>query len=143
MAAAIHAVQMAAYAQEARWLGVTRFEPLERTVDDIRSGDEQFLVARDDAGRIVGAIGTTFDEATQTVCIDSLVVAPDCQRAGIGRRLSTAVIAASAGRDVVVSTGTRNLPALSLYASLGFAAIEKRIVGHQRIEITVLRRDAR
>jgi hypothetical protein len=41
----IHAVQMAAYKQEAKLLGVDRFPPLERRVAELLASSEDFMAA--------------------------------------------------------------------------------------------------
>ncbi len=45
MARQLHAVQMIAYAQEARLLGAIYFPPLERTAEEVRTGAEAYLSA--------------------------------------------------------------------------------------------------
>jgi hypothetical protein len=45
IASQIHRVQMLACAQEARLLGAVDFPPLRRTVEDIRTCDEEFFAA--------------------------------------------------------------------------------------------------
>jgi hypothetical protein len=70
IAAQIHSVQMAAYAQEAALLGVTNFPPLERMVDDICQSSESFLGAFE-GQTLVGAMSTKPDEADGSIHIRS------------------------------------------------------------------------
>jgi len=140
VAARIHAVQMAAYAQEAGVLGVTDFPPLSRTIDDLRDGPERFLVAMA-GGEIIGAIGLEPGEEAGTLHIGSLVVAPSRQREGVGRALVGAAIAEARGIAVTVSTGARNGPAIALYRGFGFVEYRRRVVGStEPIEVVALRR---
>ncbi|TVQ58873.1 MAG: N-acetyltransferase [Phycisphaerales bacterium] len=139
VARAIHAVQMAAYAQEAALLGARDFPPLRRTVDDIRRGAERFLVAVDE-GAIVGALGLAPDDELRTLNIDSLVVAPERQREGVGRALVAAAIDRHAAAPLSVSTGVKNLPALALYAGFGFTESHRAFKGEDPIEVVTLRR---
>lgn len=144
LARQIHALQMAAYALEARLLSVTRFEPLDRSVADIRESAEQFIGAFD-KGALVAAISIERqpDASPDVVHIASLVVAPTHLRRGVGRQLVQSVIAAHGRRDITVSTAVRNMPALALYAELGFAEGQRQTVGAESIEIVRLHRRAR
>lgn len=142
IAAGIHAVQMAAYAQEAALLGARRFPPLERTVADVRAAPERFLGALD-GERIVAALGLLPEGepgAAAASDITSLVVLPEWQRRGLGRRLVEAALAACAGGAITVSTGVANAPARALYAGLGFVEVRRRVVGAEPIEIVELLR---
>lgn len=135
----LHAVQMSAYAQEARLLGAVYFPPLERTVEDLRTSAEEFLAAFV-GDEIVGATSVQPDEEGMGINIASLVVAPQFQRRGIGRGLMAAVLAAYASRELTVQTGAKNLPALALYAQVGFVELRRWLVGREPLELIKLRR---
>ena len=135
----IHAVQMAAYAQEAALLRVDHFPPLQRTVADIQSNEERFLGAFS-RGELVGAVSILTDAASNQRRVASLVVAPMHQRQGVGRLLMAAALRECEGSVVSVSTGARNIPALALYEDLGFIEYERRTVGPEGIDIVMLRR---
>lgn len=136
-AEAVHAVQMAAYEQEAALLGVQDFVPLRRSVDDLVRESTRFTVARVD-GSVVGAIGV--DARPEAVNIDSLVVLPEYQRRGIARRLLEQVIDEHGARAITVQTGAANAPALALYAAYGFVEIDRWHSGEEQLEIVRLRR---
>jgi GNAT superfamily N-acetyltransferase len=135
----LHAVQMSAYAQEARLLGVSHFPPLERTVKEMQTSAEQFLAAfwRDE---IVGAISVWPDHKDGGMNIGSLVVAPQFQRRGTGRQLMMAVLARWGYGPLSVQTGTKNLPALALYAQFGFVEFRRWLQGSESLELVKLRR---
>jgi ribosomal protein S18 acetylase RimI-like enzyme len=137
----LHAVQMSAYAQEARLLGAVYFPPLERTVEDVRICAEEFMGAFV-GDEIVGAIGVCPEDEGTGVRIASLVVAPQFQRRGIGRGLMAAVLAAHDGEELTVQTGAKNLPALALYAQVGFVELGRWLVGREPLELIKLRRPA-
>ena len=139
LAQQVHAVQMSAYAQEARLLGAAYFPPLECTVEDLRNSAEEFLAAfvQDE---IVGAIAVRPDEEGMGINIASLVVAPQFQRRGIGRGLMGAVLAAHGSGELTIQTGAKNLPALALYAQMGFVELRRWFVGHEPLELIRLRR---
>jgi GNAT superfamily N-acetyltransferase/protein tyrosine phosphatase (PTP) superfamily phosphohydrolase (DUF442 family) len=136
MAGRIHAVQVAAYRQEAALLGVDRFPPLERTPADIAASTDVHFGAWDDA-RLLGVISLERRSAGEAL-ISSLTVEPSAQRRGVGRAL-VAVAAARAGyARLAVSTGTRNLPALALYRQLGFEERHRGSIGPEGIEVVEL-----
>ncbi|MBC7601309.1 MAG: GNAT family N-acetyltransferase [Ramlibacter sp.] len=139
VAAQIHAVQMAAYAQEAELLGAVFFPPIHRTVGDIRALDEVFLAAfASDA--LTGAVSVWPDPEGMGTNIASLVVSPQSQRRGIGASLMESVVAAHASGDITVQTGARNFPALSLYSQFGFVEIRRWFVGREPLELVKLLR---
>lgn len=136
----IHAIQMAAYAQEAALLGVRWFPPLERTPDDVQSSPETFFGALVD-GRLVGAVSVEPGEQPGAMHIASLVVAPDHQRRGTGRALVSEVLRRFPGSVVTVSTGAANAPACELYAGLGFVEESRRTIGPESLVLVRLRRE--
>ena len=137
----LHAVQMSAYAQEARLLGAVYFPPLERTVEEVQASAEGFVAAIV-GGKIVGAISVLPDEEGMGVTIASLVVAPQFQRRGIGRALMAVVLQAHESEGLTVQTGVKNLPALALYQEVGFVELRRWLVGREPLELIKLRRTA-
>jgi ribosomal protein S18 acetylase RimI-like enzyme len=133
----IHAIQLAAYAQEAQLLGVTDFPPLRQTALRIQDAEEQFLGAFvEDTLAGVTAIGQAHGAAT--LCISSLVVVPAMQRRGVASALLREVLRRFGSQVVVVSTATGNLPALALYERFGFAELGRRFAGS--VELVQLER---
>jgi ribosomal protein S18 acetylase RimI-like enzyme len=137
----LHAVQLDAYAQEARLLGAVYFPPLERTLVDLRTSSEEFLAAFV-GDEIVGAVSVRPDEEGMGISIASLVVAPQFQRRGIGRGLMAAVLSLHDSGELTVQTGAKNLPALALYAQVGFVELRRWLVGREPLELIKLRRPA-
>jgi len=82
----LHAIQMAAYAQEARLLEARHFPPLDRTVADVQASRERFLGAFWET-ELVGTVSVEDGAGCTELVICSLTVAPDCQRRGVGRAL--------------------------------------------------------
>ncbi|MEV0198383.1 GNAT family N-acetyltransferase [Nonomuraea sp. NPDC050691] len=119
-------LQHAAYAVEAELIGDDRIPPLHETLDALRSEPLTWLGAFDDDGRLVGAVA--WEETSDEVDVNRLVVHPGAHRRGIGRALVEQVVARAAGRRVIVSTGRDNAPARSLYERLGFEAQGEREV---------------
>ena len=139
VAAKIHAVQMAAYEQEARLLEVNHFPPLDATVDQVRSSQELFfgaLLGR----RLVGLVAVSEEPTVQVLDIGSLVVEPSHQRQGVGRLLLSFIVSRFEALRITVSTGAKNRPALALYAALGFVEFQRRFIGPERLELVALER---
>lgn len=133
----LHALQMAAYAQEAALLGARYFPPLERTVQDIQSGCETYLAALEHS-TLIGVLGLEQDSGV--LHIASLVVAPASQRQGVARALMLAVLAQHGTQTITVQTGARNLPALALYTQFDFIETKRWRVGPEPLELVKLRR---
>ena len=135
----IHAVQMSAYAQEAKLLGAIYFPPLSRTVDDIRNCQETFFAAFI-SNQLVGAISTLPDPEGMGTNIATLVVAPSMQRKGIAKLLIQEVLSQCDSASLTVQTGVKNVPALNLYYQHGFIEVRRWLVGHEPLELVKLRR---
>ena len=118
MAEAIRAVMFQAYLVEAALLGVSDFVPLRRTAESIASSQSRFLGIA--SPRTLAAVAEVESPEPLHVHIGSLAVLPSHFRRGLGAALVRHVVETSPARVVTVSTGVRNQPALSLYASHGF-----------------------
>lgn len=139
IASRIHAVQIAAYTQEAELLGAVSFPPLQRSVLDVQLSNETFFVAFDQ-GELVGSVSVELGEDPDEIWISSLTVDPGHQRKGIGRALIAAVLSHYPASALFVSTGAVNIPALSLYEQAGFVEHARRTVGAEGLPLVVLRR---
>ncbi len=137
MAAAIHAVQMAAYTQEARLLGARQFPPLERTVRDIQISTENYFAAFDNK-ILVGVVSLGPGEDPKVKNIASLVVTPARQREGIANLLLQMVLEQYGAGPITVQTAAKNLPALELYAKFGFVECKRWSVGAEALELVRL-----
>jgi ribosomal protein S18 acetylase RimI-like enzyme len=135
----IHAIQVAAYSQEADLLGAASFPPLEKTVEDVERSDDRFLGAYL-GEKLVGVVALEGDPASGSLLISSLVVLPAFQRKGVARSLLAAVGETFPAHTLTVSTGEKNGPALALYAGLGFREVQRKVVGHEHIAVIELRR---
>lgn len=131
LAAALLAIQRAAYEVEASLIGDHRIPPLHEAVEELRSAPLRWLGAFDDAARLIGAVAWT--ENPRGVDIDRLEVDPAVHRRGTGRELVQAVISQAAKRRMTVSTGRQNAPARMLYRQLGFEQLAQVRVAGTRI----------
>jgi ribosomal protein S18 acetylase RimI-like enzyme len=139
VARAIHTVQMAAYAQEARLLGVIEFPPLARTMDDVRRSRETFFAVRV-GDRLAGSVSVEPDPEFDAVCVASLTVAPEFQRRGIAMALMTEMLRRFGTAPMTVETGAANEPVLRLYERLGFVEVRRWLVDPGPLELVKLRR---
>ena len=135
----IHAVQMAAYAQEAALLGATDFPPLRRTVADIRADDARYVGALVET-TLAGVIWIETEGNPPQSTIAGLVVAPAYQRRGIARRLLSHVLQEHPDQTFIVATGVDNGPALALYTAFGFVESSRTVVGADALVVVTLRR---
>lgn len=136
IAAEIHRVMMAAYQIEAGLLGVSDFFPLRRTVDQVLSASSLFFgVSADDRLAAVAEIETE----AEPVNIAALVVSPDHFRKGLATSLLRSILSLYRDRDLIVSTGILNRPALLLYDKLGFRECRRWSTSDGIPMITLLR----
>lgn len=85
---------------------------------------ELALASRADRHLRVGHVHVAWVEEADEVDIDRLVVDPMAHHRGAGRELVRSVLSRAGSRRTTVSTGRRNLPARTLYLSLGFEQME-------------------
>lgn len=135
-AEAVWYLQQTAYRVEAELIGFADLPPLMETVADLKQCGETFIGWFEEE-ELAAALSYTDNGSELEVC--RLMVHPACFRRGIGRRLMQE---AEARRElgtsrIRVSTGTRNLPALRLYESCGFATEKVREVA-PGVELTTL-----
>lgn len=138
VAAAIHAVMVAAYRVEGDILGVADFKPLRRTVAEVKEARGCFVGIWLDDGLAAMA---EIEEIRPGLCqIDSLAVSPAHAREGLGSALLRGAIEAHPGDDLTVSTGARNTPALALYAANGFCEESRWTTADGVSMVTLVRR---
>jgi ribosomal protein S18 acetylase RimI-like enzyme len=134
----IHAIQMAAYSEEARLIGAVDFAPLSRTLEYLRSSPEKFFVAHV-GGELVGTVGIE-PGGRGRIGISTLAVIPTLHRRGIGRALLQHIIELNGDQELHVQTAVRNVPALALYQRSGFTEVLRWFVDAETLELVALRR---
>ncbi|NGY59083.1 GNAT family N-acetyltransferase [Lentzea sp. NEAU-D13] len=113
------AVQRLAYAVEAELIGFDGIPPLHETLEELRASEETFLGVYDEEG-LAGAVSYQLVGSTVDIC--RLVVHPRAHRRGIASQLLDAL----PDGPQIVSTGTKNEPALNLYRRRGFVEVGTR-----------------
>jgi ribosomal protein S18 acetylase RimI-like enzyme len=119
-AASVLALQRAAYAVESELIGSDAIPGLHESLEDLRDSPEEFAGVVDD-GELVAALA--YEVTLEVLDISRLVVAPSAFRRGLGERLVRWVLDAVPRPITIVSTGSRNAPAIALYAKLGFTEV--------------------
>jgi len=122
LAGRLLAIQRAAYGVEASLIGDDRIPPLHEDADELLAAPLNWLGAFDKSSCLIGAVAWV--EQADEVDIDRLVVDPMAHRRGVGRELVRSVLSRAGSCRTTVSTGRRNLPARTLYLSLGFVQME-------------------
>jgi ribosomal protein S18 acetylase RimI-like enzyme len=125
-AAAVLALQRAAYAVEADLIGFDGIPGLHDTPASLRTSGETFAGAWR-GGALVGAV--SYRRAGDVLDVHRLVVDPASFRTGVATALLRFAEAAEDGVGrIVVSTGERNAPARALYARAGYRLVGRREV---------------
>ncbi|TDD82332.1 GNAT family N-acetyltransferase [Actinomadura darangshiensis] len=126
-------VQRAAYVAEAQLYGDPFLPPLVETAEQLEKvlGTDAVVLKAVLEGRVVGAVRAQFSD--HTCLVGRLVVVPDLQGRGIGRRLLAALEDEVAGRAdaCVLFTGHLSETNLRLYRRLGYAETHReRVAAH-------------
>ena len=129
-------IQHAAYAVEAELIGFDGIPPLQEDLDGLMSSTELWL-GRYDGPLLVGAIA--YELSADSVEISRLIVDPAHARRGHGRALLDHLDQIAPRPVSLVSTGSANLPAVTLYKSRGYAPVGEVEVA-PGIHITQFRR---
>ena len=115
--AAVLALQRSSYAVEAALIGDDRLPPLHEDEHAIAAWRGRWVMAWDGV-QLVGA--ATWTDVGDHVDLTKVMVSPPAMRTGVATALLGRVLDAADHRDVVVSTGRDNVPAVSLYTRHGF-----------------------
>ncbi|MDO7907813.1 GNAT family N-acetyltransferase [Paenibacillus sp. JX-17] len=117
-------LQHIAYRIEAELIGFTQIPPLQDTFQSLQQCEETFYGwINEEAGELIGAVAVESEEPG-TLTVTRMMVHPDHFREGIAHALLSYVLHAySDVHRFIVSTGTRNIPAFSLYTKHGFKPV--------------------
>src|SRR4051812_43986881 len=105
-------VQIPAYKIEAELIGFDGIPQLNDTIDSLRQSGEIFLgYIRDE--ELIGCLA--YKETENEIDICRLIVHPAHFRKGVAKSLLTHLLNRFKDKQIVVSTGTKNVPAITLY----------------------------
>jgi len=119
-------LQHLAYQSEAALFGRQDIQPLTETLDELAEEYKAGTVLKmtDENGKIIGSVRGK--EADGTLYIGKLMVHPDHQRKGYGRRLVIAIEECCPGRRYELFTSTRSVNNIRLYESLGYKKFDEK-----------------
>lgn len=124
LARAVLTLQREAYAVEAELIGSDGIPALTETLEELRGAGETWLGCFDDMG-LAGAVAwQVLDDGTVDIC--RLVVTPRAFRGGVATALLDELDSRHRGHPMIVSTGSANEPAVSLYRRRGFHPVRQR-----------------
>jgi ribosomal protein S18 acetylase RimI-like enzyme len=121
----ILALQHLAYRSEAEIYGDFGIQPLRQTLDELRQEFETGLVlkATDETGKIIGSV-RAYAEGNTTY-IGKLIVAPNHQSKGLGKRLLQAAENAFPSQRYELHTGHKSAKNLAFYEKYGYARFKE------------------
>ncbi len=123
-AAALHQLWQHAYRQEADLLGVPDLPPLAVSREELQTSNARWFGVWQGGAQLLAACAVETHQDHHL--ISALLVAPQAQRQGHGRRLLTHVCESHPSRRLRVGTASANRPALSLYQKAGFVAVKQQ-----------------
>lgn len=133
-------IQIPAYEAEAELIKFWDLPPLRETAASLQQCGETFYGGFIN-GQLAGAV--SFKTTVAKLHIHRLMVHPHFFRQGVARSLLHHVEQLAAGKkDILVSTGTDNSPAVQLYKHCGFKEIEK-IITTEGLSLTFFTKEKR
>ncbi|MDO3412806.1 GNAT family N-acetyltransferase [Saccharibacillus sp. CPCC 101409] len=133
-------LQTTAYRLEAKLIGFDEIPPLADTADSLKRCGDTFYGYTAESGELAGAVAVE-EERPGELTLTRMMVEPRFFRRGIARELIRYIFAHYPEfRRYIVSTGTRNEPAMRLYTGCGFVPFKTEQIA-PGIELTTLKRD--
>lgn len=132
-------MQQIAYRLEAERIGFSEIPPLLDTIETLSQCGETFYGEVDEDGVLQGAVAIS-SETPGTMMITRMMVHPSYFRKGIAGNLIQYVLDSHVDVPLfIVSTGTRNTPAFTLYLKYGFVPFDTYEVAPD-VELTTFHR---
>ncbi|TDL30876.1 GNAT family N-acetyltransferase [Jeotgalibacillus sp. S-D1] len=131
-------LQLPAYQVEAEIIGYEDLPPLRDTVESLMHCEETFFGYFIDQ-ELCGAI--SFKTEKEEIDIHRLIVHPNHFRKGIAQKLLDFVIEDQKDmKSIIVSTGTKNKPAVHFYQKNGFSPVKETVI-NPSLSITLFKRE--
>ena len=113
-------LQYAAYQSEAAIYNNYSIQPLTQTIEQaVEEFHESIVLKAVDGGKIIGSVRAT-EQKDGSVYIGKLMVLPDYQNKGIGKRLLLEIEGKYNGKRYWLTTGNKSEKNLTLYEKLGY-----------------------
>ena len=123
--AEIFDLQRVAYLSEAQLFNNYAIQPLTQTLEQALAEFHRFVVFKAvRQERIIGSVRVY--ESQNTGYINKLIVQPDCQNQGIGKRLMQFAESFFAGKRCELFTAARSWKNLALYKKLGYTVYREK-----------------
>ncbi|WP_054703512.1 GNAT family N-acetyltransferase [Bacillus sp. JCM 19041] len=119
-AEAILHVQKLAYRSEAEIYNDYSILPLQETVSDVENAFSEYTILKAVSGNGEVSGSVRAKKENDQVSIAKLMVHPDWQNYGIGRKLMEAIEREVPGRRYSLFTGSKSVKNLALYQKLGY-----------------------
>ncbi|NGZ77896.1 GNAT family N-acetyltransferase [Saccharibacillus alkalitolerans] len=133
-------LQTTAYRLEAKLIGFDEIPPLADTFETLKRSSDTFYGYTAKSGELAGAVAVE-EEMPGELTLTRMMVHPDFFRQGIASRLIEYVFAHYPDFSVyIVSTGSRNRPAMRLYEKFGFVPFKRENIA-PGIELATMRRE--
>lgn len=124
-------LQRISYLVEAEYIGTMDIPPLKESLMELMNCGETFIGAYID-GQLAGVLSYKIEG--DKVDIHRVMVHPSYFRRGIGKELICFLeIMHLSAKEIIVSTGAKNTPAVNLYLKLGFEKKDERVYGDVRV----------
>lgn len=126
-------LQYLAYQSEAALFGNKDIPPLKQTLDEVIEEYNEGLVLKmtDGSGAIIGSVRAK--EKAGTVYIGKLMVRPDHQKKGYGKRLLLEAEKYYPGKRYELFTSTRSKDNIRLYESAGYKEFKQMAVDDELV----------
>ena len=125
-------LQYLAYQSEAALFGSKDIPPLKETIEEVIEEYNEGLVLKMMCGdKIIGSVRAK--EKDGTVYIGKLMVHPDHQKHGYGKRLLLEVENYFPGKRYELFTSTRSTDNIRLYNSVGYKEFDQRAVNEELV----------
>ena len=125
-------LQYLAYQSEAALFGSRDIPPLKETLEEVYKEYDEGLVLKMKCGsKIIGSVRAR--EQDGTVYIGKLMVHPDYQKRGFGKRLLLEVETYFPGKRYELFTSTRSTDNIRLYKSVGYKEFDQKAVNEELV----------
>ena len=133
--------QYTVYQSEAQLFGGKKIPPLTQTLEEVEAEYDKGVILKmiTEDGKIIGSVRAT--EENGTVHVGKMMVHPDQQHKGYGKRLLLSMEKYYPGKRFELFTSTRSVANIRLYEKLGYEAFETKAVDDE-LEFVYMRKEA-